>query len=275
MNFEFPKITSEYIEECCRKGYDDDRAYPENFSNWYPHIKDFGVFKHSEIISHQIFTYEETKILNSNEHKDNTDWNLLTKILKPTLDRLKPDTLYNIKNGCYSNKFDFNTCITDKHSLPDKFWDINYMSTMFDTGGFTELVVRSYIPYDPTTTLTIYHGMPLREELRVFYNMDTKEIEYIVDYWDYNYCYENISNITDKIVFKHFHNIEHNAKLLKYENEIRQNIQTLKFDDTLTGIWSIDFMSCNNNLYLIDMARGFRSAYWDPSKLKTKETKEN
>ena len=197
--------------------------------------------------------------------------------------------LYNIKNGCFSNKFDFQTCIATKDTLAQQLWKINYASALYDTGGKTELVVRQYIPYNENKTPTIYNGMPLREEIRVFYNMDTKQIEYITDYWNYFYCYENIHNISDKIIFNWFHNQYGESSNNRQENhldildrvvsQIQDNIHTLKFDDKLKGIWSIDFMYVNdmvdkwNGIYLIDMARGFRSAYWDIDKLK-QETRE-
>ena len=60
-------------------------------------------------------------------------------------------------------------------------------------------------------------------------------------------------------------------KQIQKLQEIENKINTLKFDDKLKGIWSIDFMqSDTGKIYLIDMARGFRSAYWDPNKLKNK-----
>ena len=148
---------------------------------------------------------------------------------------------------------------------------------MYDTGGYTELVVRELIPYNYQKTPTIYNGMPLRNELRIFYNIDKKKIEYSINYWDFNYCYNNIYNLTDKIIFKWFHSqkdIKNNyLYLLQY---VHQYIDTLKFDEYLTGIWSMDFMLCNDSedydgIYLIDMARGFRSAYWDPDKINWKK----
>lgn len=271
------------FEALAKKSYQEDREYPENFSNWYPHIKDFGYFKTAEIISNQILTFEETEVLKE-EYPDKVDWDKLNKILEPTTSKMKPNKLYNLKNGCFSNKFDFDTCIVTKENIARKLYDINYMSSMYGTGGFTEVVVREYLPYDSTETPTIYNGMPLREEIRVFYNMDTKEIEYMIDYWDYNYCYKGIHTKTDKIVFDYFHNQfgnkipNHQDNLYEIKQEIENNINTLEFDDELKGIWSIDFMyipeSLHNNykgIYLIDMARGYRSAYWDPSKLKSKE----
>ena len=50
------KYTPEYFEELSKNSYKGDRNYPENFSNWYFHIKDFGKFKTAKIINNQIFT---------------------------------------------------------------------------------------------------------------------------------------------------------------------------------------------------------------------------
>ena len=33
------KYTPEYFEELSKNSYKEDRNYPENFSNWYFHIK--------------------------------------------------------------------------------------------------------------------------------------------------------------------------------------------------------------------------------------------
>lgn len=269
------RYTPEYLKELAKRAYDDDRNYLENFSNWYPYIIDFGHFKHSEIISNQIFTFEEVEIMRETDNIDKVNWDKINEIITPTLNKMQDYKLYNIKNGCFSNKFDFNTCLATKKNLAKQLWKINYQSSMFETGGYTELVVREIIPYNKKETPTIYNGMPLRTEVRVFYNMDTKQIEYIVDYWDYNYCYESISgNKTDSIIFDWFHNnTMHKSKFNMITEYIYKNISTLKFNSRLKGIWSIDFMYVDNTIeddlyiYLIDMARGERSAYWDPNKL--------
>ena len=274
-------ITPEYLEQCRKDAYKEDREYPENFSNWYPHIKDFGNFKSAEIISNQIFTLEEADLFRT-EITEYLDFNKLNEILKPTLDKMKGDTLYSIKNGCFSNKFDFSSSVCTKSDLAHKLWEINYWSSMLGTGGYTELVVRQYLPTDTSHNLTIYNGMPLRTEVRVFYNMDTKEIEYVKDYWDYDYCSEHMNSLNDKIIFDIFHNkiekisvTDHYKELEKVVDKIYENIDTLKFDDSLKGIWSIDFMYNRdlNKIYLVDMAKGFRSAYWDINELKP-ETRE-
>ena len=276
----FKTWTKEELEQASIDAYNEDRSYPENFSNWYPYIKDFGQFKHAEIISNQIFTYEEVQEMQKSDIISNIDFNKINEILKPTLDKMKPGKFYNIKNGCFSNKFDFNTCIVTKENLAEQLWKINYTSACLSTGGYTELVVRELIPYNKELTPTIYNGMPLREEIRVFYNMNTKEIEYMEDYWNYNYCYNQLHNKTDRIIFDYFHNINpgrffnHKHLLSIGCKLINKYIKDLKFTDKLNGIWSIDFMcvlnkdTFNMDIYLIDMARGFRSAYWDITKIK-------
>ena len=139
----------------------------------------FGNFKHADIISNQIFTLEDIKVMQETDNINKVNWNKINEILKPSLDKMDSNKLYNIKNGCYSNKFDFNTSIASKDNLAEQLWKINYQSTMYDTGGYTELVIRDLIYSDPREIPTIYNGMPLQEEIRVCYNMDLKQIEYI------------------------------------------------------------------------------------------------
>lgn len=264
------KFNNDFLEELAISSYKEDRNYPENFSNWYPLIKDTGYFKTANIINNQIFTFEEVQIMQETDNIDKVSWDKINKILKPTLDKLESNKLYSIKNGCFSNKFNFSTCVTNKSDLAINLWKLNYMSCMYETGGFTELVVRELIPYNKATTPTIYNGMPLRTEVRVFYNMNTQKIEYINDYWDYEYCFVNLDNLTDKLIFEWFSFNDNKDKELIYTVDyIYQYINTLKFDEKLQGIWSLDFMLCKdceekyNGVYLIDMARGSRSAYYD------------
>ena len=277
------KLTPEYLKELEKTCYEDDRKYPENFSNWYSCIKSFGNFRHSKIIANQIFTLEEVNLMQKEDRIKNINWEDWYPILKPTLEKMNPNQLYSIKNGCFSNKFDFQTCITTKDNLAENLFKINYESAMLETGGYTELVVRELIPYDNLKVPTIYNGMPLREEIRVFYNMDTKEIEYFNDYWDYEYCINNLPNKNDQIIFNWFHNKlrtrheQHTHEINVIKDQIKKNIHTLKIEG-LTGIWSIDFMLVRDNpkyngLWLIDMARAFRSAYWNPSRLKPETRK--
>ena len=268
------KFTPEYFEELSRNAYIEDRNYPENYSNWIGAILNPGDFKQVNTIANQIFTYEETECMRKSETLSEINKEELTKILAPTIEKMVPDRLYSIKNGCFSNKFTFSTSVANQNNLVEQLWKINYASALLDTGGYTELVVRELIDYNRETTPTIYDGMPLREEIRVFYNIDTECIEYMVDYWDYDYCRPNITNKTDQIIFDCFHNktsgrTENHQRCL---TDIMNRISNMKmpiFDkQKINGIWSIDFMYIQetDEIYLIDMARAFRSAYWDVSR---------
>ena len=270
------KFTPEYFEELSRNAYIEDRNYPENYSNWIGAILNPGDFKQVNTIANQIFTYEETECMRKSETLSEINKEELTKILAPTIEKMAPDRLYSIKNGCFSNKFTFSTSVANQNNLVEQLWKINYASALLDTGGYTELVVRELIDYNRETTPTIYDGMPLREEIRVFYNIDTECIEYMVDYWDYDYCRPNITNKTDQIIFDWFHNkisgrTENHQRCL---TDIMNRISNMKmpiFDkQKINGIWSIDFMYIQetDEIYLIDMARAFRSAYWDVSRCK-------
>lgn len=274
------KFTPEYLKQLARSSYLEDRQYPENFSNWYPHIKDFGKFSHANVVSNQIFTFDEVEIMRETDDYNKVKWDRINKVLKPTFEKMDRNTLYSIKNGCFSNKFDFKTSLATSGDLAQQLWKVNYISSMLETGGFTELVVREYIPCDLEHCLTIYNGMPLRTEVRIFYNMETKQIEYATDYWDYDYCADNIRNLNDRIIFDIFHNktdikvTDHQTVYERMLREIEDKIDTLEFDGELKGIWSIDFMqSDTGKIYLIDMARGFRSAYWNMNRLKSETRK--
>ena len=276
MSMEAKKFTPEYMEQLSKSAYKEDREYPENFSNWFPHIKNIGTFNMADVISNQIFTWEECEIMQETDDINKVNWDKINEILKPTLDKMERYQIYSIKNGCFSNKFEFNTCLATRDNLAEQLWKINYQSSMFETGGYTELVVRKYIPDDLQHCLTIYNGMPLRTEVRVFYNMETKKIEYLVDYWNYEYCHNSLHTLNDKLIFDIFHNKIEKVDVTLHELEynrivkiIEEKIDTLEFDGELEGIWSIDFMydEWTNKIYLIDMARGFRSAYWDINKL--------
>ena len=126
---------------------------------------------------------------------------------------------------------------------------------MYDTGGNTELVVRELIPYNEEKIPTIYNGMPLREEVRCFYDMDSKKLLYIEDYWNYDYCNDKIRNKTDNIIFNWFHNKvrtrheQHIQILNQLKRKIEDNIDSLEFDGELHRSMEYRFYVCNRTGY--------------------------
>ena len=152
---------------------------PNNFSFWFPCVKNLaplGVY-----IPKSLVITVPDQLLNCFFFENEKDEkNIETWIKKAVLPKVKetfPTGKLFIKNGCFSNKFAFNkNClvnIPDTETLSKQFSRIQYDSLCFDTGGNAELVIREWI--QPEVDLgTIYNGMPLRPELRVFYDFDCK-----------------------------------------------------------------------------------------------------
>lgn len=184
-----------------------------------------------------------------------------------------------MKNGGFSDKYQFNLCTPgpDEVNMAMNLISMNYDALCLGADGITEICVRELIPHNTKTTPCIYHGMPLRPEFRVFYDFDRHQPLYAVNYWDWNYCHDAICrNYTDKIVYE-----AHYPKLLDQYNENKNNViemiaSDMKSISTLKGVWSIDVMLCEPQEYqkeyegfwLIDMAIGCRSAYWNPTVVK-------
>lgn len=177
-----------------------------------------------------------------------------------------------VKNGCFSNKFDFaNSCLLDSRELKDvvdHICNIQLDSLIFETSGNLEIVLREYIKPDERWK-TIYNGMPFRPEMRVFYDFDTHEYLYDVNYWDWDYCHLGICNRSnqDRDVYTEQYSI-----VTERLHEIHDRVVPIIKDALasvhgLTGRWSVDFLFEGDDIWLIDMAEAHRSAYWDEGKI--------
>ena len=284
LSFDFDSID---WEKMSRDSYEIDRSCPENFSNWVHEIKSYGKFSHAKIINNQILTFEELRIFEESK-PDDSGWEKMKQILKPSLDKMEDNKNYSIKTGTFSNKFSFHTSIANKSNLATKFWYLNQVGG--PDVGHSEIVIREYIENTDNTgnTPTIYHGLPLREEVRVFYHLERKKMIAIGDYWDYESCINGIDE-EDKACFNMFHNLEGNRTFIHGRileaviSKVKEDIVGLELSDRLKEIeevWSIDFMpiidfskirpnssmeeiKANMKIYLIDMARGSTSYYND------------
>ena len=219
------------------------------------------------------FTFEEWKTIEAMEEKESREKAL--EILKEKIEgnkEIKRGRLYNIKNGAFSNKFNANDCFSNYYDIPRKFLNIQYAGMCYDADGTSEMIIREVIDYDPSVVPTIYNGLPLRPEYRVFVDFDNDNTLYIVNYWDYDYCYSHL-NKTDKIIFDYMRSYLES----EFENNKDKVIELIennlipynkKNEDRLTGIWSVDIMKADKDYYLIDMAIGCQSAYYDYNKIK-------
>ena len=258
-----------------RNYYNRLKESKNNISYWFPKVENCGI----KVPKTKIFdvpteiAFQFAYIEDSNKQKD-----VIDKIYNWVRDEIVPDIPFElsglcfIKNGTFSNKFNFASCVSagNPMDITKSLIDINYVSLIYDAGGMTEFAIRSLIPYNKSKTCCIYNGMPLRNEYRVFYDFDNNKPLYIVNYWDYDYCYETISrNKTDKIIYENmypelaFQYAKNKDNVMEYVDKHMKNVKDLD------GIWSVDILETENNeLWLIDMAEGHRSAYWDINKIK-------
>lgn len=248
--------------------YQDLKDDVHNVSYWFPKVENCGIRVPQTFIK---TVPEEIMFSFFMEKPDDMD-----KIYEWVKNELMPEIpmelkgLIFIKNGAFSNKFDFNTCavVCNALNVTRAIIEINYASLMFETSGNAEIVIRERIDCDTRKVPCIYHGMPLRNEYRVFYDFDSRKACYIVNYWDWAYCHEGISrDATDKIVYESvYSSLQEHYEQRK--DEVMKLVEDHMKEVDLSGVWSVDILEDEaGNFWLIDMALGYRSAYWDKEKV--------
>lgn len=267
--------------------FNDLDLNPNNMSKWLPVIQDCGLRIPKTAI---IPVPPEIGELFFMEKKGMSQLEIIDAIYKWTTNEFIPKAtaiigngpLWFIKNGTFSNKFNFSSCKCmpgNPMKMNDSIIDINYTALLYGADGITEMVAREFIP--PAEDVPcIYNGMPMRTEVRVFYDFTRHHVVYAVNYWDEGYCRETISrNPTDKIVYNVYYPvIAENYEKIKLS--VMTIIETVMKDISgLEGVWSIDVMDNRpldkpfdvTNLWLTDMAMGYCSAYWDKKKVEQYE----
>lgn len=281
-----PLITDEEMQKAHKDFMRYQRENPNNFSYWFPHVRNLkakGIAIPESII---IPVPEELYRAFFREREGDAEmidrW--VTDVVSPTiaLNPLLNGRKLFIKNGCYSLKFNFsNGCLitdpSDEETLVRHISNIQADAVMKETDGYLELVVREFIePEDGTPA--IYHGMPLRPEVRLFYAFDKHKVLYASNYWSWDYCHDTIcydftgESTPDRDTYESrwpFLKIMAKSRLERHLPRIADALATV---DTLTmpggqpNIWSVDFMLDEDRPWLIDMAQGWRSVYWDPDR---------
>lgn len=263
-------INDDFIspEESLRQKYEADKQDRNNFSYWYPKVKDCGINQSESVIipvPFDIYKIIEGDMLCDTDSADICR-NLVNELIMPCFNEFAkagPQICF-CKNGTFSNKYDAHLCFTNDYRLFESFTSICYGAACLGAKGNTEFVLRRIIHSDDSITPKIYNGLPLRPEIRVFYDFDKHKVLYSVNYWDYDYVYPNLHSITDKIIFDKW--------MIKLEgtfNTVKHEVESIVYDAMkniidLTGKWSIDIMLDENNIFwLIDMAQAEHSAYWD------------
>lgn len=196
---------------------------------------------------------------------------------------LSTDKEYFVKTGTYSSKYDFRNAkvagtevnelgeyLLFIHSQAIRMADYDLTGRnqpiIYGVSTTNEWVVREFIS-DKENNPTIYHGLPLHTEYRVFVDFDTDEVLGIHPYWDPNVMKKHfdgksdIDSIHDAITFR-----AAESKLMKRYNEHKEEVVThiekLLPDVKMSGQWSIDIMQNGEEFWFIDMAPAESSAFY-------------
>ena len=241
---------------------------PNKFSYWFPkiapHLNEKGIISPKS----KVIMVPEN-IMNACFMEQEGDYELIRKWIRLTVmpQLLGADFPLFMKNGCFSNKFDFDKSCKleayDEEAITRNFVNLQNTSLCFGTGGNMEVVFREFIQ-PPKGTRTIYNGMPFRPEMRVFYDFDKHSYCYAVNYWDWDYCHERIAeDAHDKEVYEAAYT--ELKELYEYRKSyfMPRILSALRHVRSLTGVWSVDFILDEHRAWFIDAAIGERSAYWD------------
>ena len=240
-----------------------------NFSFWYPKIEgkcsalrvpESLIFKVPEYLWKYFYLDdpEESK-------KEINAW-LQEEVIPVIKEKIKTPFFF-VKNGTFSNKFS-NSCFSYDTTLLNNLMDINYAAVILGAGGISELVIREYIQSDDSRTAKIYGGLPLRSEIRIFYDFDERKVLYSENYWNPDYVEKSLYSKTDRIIFAHEKDYIC-SEYLRYKDDVEAAVAKDMAEVSLTGRWSIDIMydEIQECFWLIDMAKAEDSAYWDPGKV--------
>lgn len=191
---------------------------------------------------------------------------------------------YFIKTGTFSSKYDFRNAYVhgpkEVRELGEYLLFIHYQAlqmaaptatpTIVGASTTNEWVVRDYIP-DVEINPSIYKGLPLRTEYRVFVDFETHKVIGISPYWEPNTMKNRFSKeadansphqIHDYIVFSAHEDVLMNRYQENVE-AVKSHIEAMLPDMDLHGQWSIDVMQNGTDFWVIDMALAQNSALLD------------
>lgn len=232
------------------------------------------------------------------------DYETLTETTHAILNRwaveafgLEPEGDYFIKTGIFSSKFDFRNArvVTPQEvaELGDYLLFVHQQSlslssplnpvVQYGAGTTVEWVVREFINADPGTP-TIYHGLPLRTEFRVFIDCDQNRVLSVAPYWEPNTMKHRFSQMEDAENPNNMHDfvtyMVAEPELMREFDQMSESVaaavQEILPRLELSGQWSLDIMANGDDLWAIDMAPAHTSAFYEtvPPELRTEPAPE-
>ena len=248
---------------------------------WLPKVAEISPFKipDTKIMKVPLSLLQLGRVFEYNELTPTT-FKIINEYCKKVFE-LDLNGTYFIKNGVFSSKFDFrNAKVTTPQEVAELGQYLFYIhqqacqlasllnnKSIYGCGTTNEWIVREYI--ESPVKETIYMGLPLNTEYRIFVDFDTKAILSDNQYWNkevMNKRFEenrNSHDVHDVITYNMA-----SEKLEKTYNEnidkVKEMVQELLNNNIeMTGQWSVDIMQVENDFYLIDMALAENSFYYD------------
>lgn len=258
--------TKEEIEAMKKEQYQSCFFNENELSFWFPKIQKL---KHESIlipetciipISYKWFCWLMSDNYKAEEKKAFSQY--IKKQLTKT-DFLIRRELF-MKTGLFSNKFQFKQAHLEdgvQDDIGERYLEIAYAGLCVGCPMSKDLVLREFI-HTAYERPTIYDGMKLNTEFRVFYSFDKKSVEKIVNYWDTATMLTHLYREEDKKAFlsvsesieREFH--ARAAELSRICCQVLPEVP-------LYGTWSIDFMWTGQKYALIDMALAKESYYYN------------
>lgn len=218
------------------------------------------------------------------------DYESLTQTTRAIIDRwafkafqLDEAKDYFVKTGTYSSKFDFRNAhvhgAKEVRELGEYLAYIQYQATMMagplvqpSTYGISttnEWVVRDFIP-DKENNPTIYKGLPLHTEYRIFIDCDKDILLGFTPYWEPETMKKRFGHgsdansphqMHDYVIYK-AHEETLTDRFYASIDLVLQEIERIISKLNLKGQWSLDVMQNGSDFWLIDMALAENSAFY-------------
>jgi hypothetical protein len=184
-----------------------------------------------------------------------------------------------VKTGTFSLKFDARACHVRHEDLNQVGERLAFIQSyacslagpltspsVVGMSTCADWVCREWIEPDPGTP-TIYHGLPLRPEFRVFVDVSAGRVLGVHEYWDAGVMRprfleeRDLSDLHDQVTFAAAEPSLH-ADYLSHRDEVSDRVSSLLPGLHLDGQWSLDVMLSGGVLYAIDMAPAPLSTYY-------------
>lgn len=249
----FKPFTPEELLQRQKTRYEESLNNPERMSYWLPFVENKSELKIPKTQIIQLSFDQFISLFDERNAKDS-----ISEIQSLINQSINFEGPYFIKTGNFSDKFCFNHCYAEnKSQLGENFYNIFYHSLMLGVPYTSEIVIREFIP-NIENVETIYEGMPLHTEYRVFYDFDKDEIIDVVNYWHPDLME---SHLKENELNTYLRNKERIIDTFNWNKKfVKDRVKHQVSQCGLKGKWSIDVMQNNNEFYLIDMARLERSA---------------